>query len=109
MVKRYEVEFLPEAVDDIERIGKSTARRILEKIRWLAENFEGIVPERLSGEFKKALGIAVRYTSKKGKRIWTARSGLWMATTTAHLQLTSAHVRNSRSLDGCHSARMFSV
>ncbi|RKY17143.1 MAG: type II toxin-antitoxin system mRNA interferase toxin, RelE/StbE family [Planctomycetota bacterium] len=59
MVKRYEVEFLPEAVDDIERIGKGTARRILEKIGWLAENFEGIVSERLLGEFKKAFKLRV--------------------------------------------------
>ena len=73
-MKRYEVEFLPEAVDDIERIGKSTARRILEKIRWLAENFEGTVPERLSGEFRKAFKLRVGnwrviYTVNRKKRV----------------------------------------
>ncbi len=48
----YEVEFTPEAEDDLSRLSKSIAQRILNKIRWLAENFEMVTPEPLTGEFK---------------------------------------------------------
>ena len=48
----YEVEFTPEAEDDLSRMSKAIAQRILKKIRWLAENFEMVTPEPLSGEFK---------------------------------------------------------
>ena len=54
----YEVEFTPEAEDDLSCLSKSIAQRILKKIRWLAENFEIVTPESLTGEFK---GL---YTSK---------------------------------------------
>jgi mRNA interferase RelE/StbE len=48
----YEVEFTLEAEDDLSRLSKAIAQRILKKIRWLAENFEMVTPEPLSGEFK---------------------------------------------------------
>ena len=47
-----EVEFTPEAEDDLSHLSKSIAQRILKKIRWLAENFEMVTPEPLSGDFK---------------------------------------------------------
>jgi mRNA interferase RelE/StbE len=46
----YDVEFTAEAEADLDRLSKSVAQRILKKIRWLAENFEVIVPEPLTGE-----------------------------------------------------------
>jgi mRNA interferase RelE/StbE len=48
----YEVEFTPEAEADLARLSKSVAQRILKKVRCLAENFEVITPESLTGEWK---------------------------------------------------------
>jgi mRNA interferase RelE/StbE len=48
----YEVEFIPESEDDLSRLSKVNAQRILKKIRWLAENFEMVTPEPLTGDFK---------------------------------------------------------
>jgi mRNA interferase RelE/StbE len=49
----YSVEFTDEAEKDLARIDKNTAQRILNKLRWLAENFDMIKPERLKGEMWK--------------------------------------------------------
>lgn len=49
----YSVEFTDEAEKDLARIDKNTAQRILNKLRWLAENFDMIKPERLKGELWK--------------------------------------------------------
>lgn len=48
----YQVELTTEAEADLARLNKTVAQRILKKIRWLAENFEMITPEPLTGEFK---------------------------------------------------------
>jgi mRNA interferase RelE/StbE len=45
----YRVEFLPPAINDLRRLDKPVAQRILNKLRWLAENFESINPEALVG------------------------------------------------------------
>ena len=47
-----DVEFTAEAAADLAGLSKSVAQRILKKIRWLAENFEVITPEPLTGEWK---------------------------------------------------------
>jgi mRNA interferase RelE/StbE len=49
----YSVELTDEAEKDLARIDKNTAQRILNKMRWLAENFDMIKPERLKGELWK--------------------------------------------------------
>lgn len=49
---RYKIEIRPEAVEDLERLDSTVARRILKKLNWLKENFDLIIPEPLSGEFK---------------------------------------------------------
>lgn len=59
MVKRYEVLFLPAAVRDLKRIDKRAAQRIIRKVRWLADNFNTILPEPLSGEFRGAYKLRV--------------------------------------------------
>lgn len=48
----YDVEFALEAEDDILALSKPIAQRILKKIRWLAENFELVAREPLTGSFK---------------------------------------------------------
>ncbi len=55
----YEVEFTSEAETDLDRLSKSVAQRILKKIRWLAENFEIITPESLTGEWKGLFKLRV--------------------------------------------------
>ncbi len=48
----YEVEFTSEAEADLAHLSKTIAQRVLKKIRWLADNFENVTPEPLTGEWK---------------------------------------------------------
>ncbi len=48
----YELEFRPEAIEDLRRLEKVIAQRILKKLKWFAENFEHITPEPLRWEMK---------------------------------------------------------
>ena len=50
--KVYHVEFTATAADDLERLSKPTAQRIFSKIRWLADNFDLLTPEPLTGQWK---------------------------------------------------------
>ena len=45
----YQVELLPQAIDDLLHLDKPVAQRVLNKLRWLAENFESIRAEALVG------------------------------------------------------------
>ena len=47
------IEWTEEAVRDLKIIDKQEGRRILKKLSWFSENFETIVPEPSSGEFKE--------------------------------------------------------
>jgi len=55
----YAVDFTSTAVDDLGHLNKSIAQRILTKIRWLAENFEKLTPEPLSGQWKGVYKLRV--------------------------------------------------
>ena len=55
----YQVKFMPEAVEDISRLDKVIAQRILTKIRWLSENFDDLTPEVLTGEWKGLFKLRV--------------------------------------------------
>jgi mRNA interferase RelE/StbE len=48
----YRLEWMPEARDELTSLDKSVAQRILDKLRWLAEHFDAITPEPLTGEWK---------------------------------------------------------
>ncbi len=48
----YQVEFTPTAADDLARLDKPVAQRIFTKIHWLAENFEGVTPAPLTGQWE---------------------------------------------------------
>jgi len=50
--KVYSLYLMPEARDDLGSLDKPIAQRVLNKLRWLAENFEAITPEPLTGEWK---------------------------------------------------------
>ncbi|HXL02961.1 MAG TPA: type II toxin-antitoxin system RelE/ParE family toxin [Candidatus Atribacteria bacterium] len=53
------IEWTEEAVRDLKVIEKQVGRRILKKLSWFSENFETIVPEPLSGEFKETYKLRV--------------------------------------------------
>jgi mRNA interferase RelE/StbE len=41
---------MPQATSDLRRIDKSTAQRILRKLKWLSQNFNDLTLEKLTGE-----------------------------------------------------------
>jgi mRNA interferase RelE/StbE len=55
----YEIEFHLHAAQDLERLDRAVASRILAKIRWLAANLEVIKPEPLVGQFEGLLKLRV--------------------------------------------------
>ena len=55
----YQVKFMPEAVDDLSRLDKVIAQRILTKVRWLSENFDNLTPEVLIAEWKGLFKLRV--------------------------------------------------
>ncbi|HEX6383452.1 MAG TPA: type II toxin-antitoxin system RelE/ParE family toxin [Anaerolineae bacterium] len=71
------VEFTAQAEDDLAKIDKSVGQRVLKKLRWLAENFDAVPRESLSGQwqgvFKLRVGdYRVLYTiSGDGSRLIT--------------------------------------
>jgi len=56
----YLVEYEPEAFADLERLTQAVMERVINKINWLAENFDQITPQSLtadlSGFFKLRVG-----------------------------------------------------
>ena len=68
----YSVHFTPIATDDLSRLDKPLTQRIFTKIRWLAENFDSLTPESLTGKwvgvFKLRVGdYRVLYTFSKAE------------------------------------------
>lgn len=55
----YHVEFTPTAADDLARLNKAIAQRIFTKIRWLAENFDVLTPEPLTGQWEGVYKLRV--------------------------------------------------
>lgn len=55
----YQVEFTPTAASDLARLDKSSAQRILSRIRWLADNFSVLSPEPLTGQWEKVYKLRV--------------------------------------------------
>ena len=47
----YELEFTEESVTDLEKLTQVIQIRIINKINWLAENFEQLTPQTLTGDF----------------------------------------------------------
>jgi mRNA interferase RelE/StbE len=46
----YELEFTEEAVTDLEKLTQVIQTRIINKVNWLAENFEQLTPQPLTGD-----------------------------------------------------------
>ncbi|MCK4575312.1 type II toxin-antitoxin system RelE/ParE family toxin [candidate division WOR-3 bacterium] len=52
MVKKYKVEFLTTAFNELKKLDKIISQRIMDKIHWMADNFESIIPEILTANLK---------------------------------------------------------
>lgn len=48
----YRVELTPSAEANLGRLNAPAAQRVLKRLRWLAENFETIRPEVLTGQWR---------------------------------------------------------
>jgi mRNA-degrading endonuclease RelE of RelBE toxin-antitoxin system len=46
------VELTPQAMDDLSRLDKTIAQNIANRIDWLSQNIEYIIPVPLKGKFK---------------------------------------------------------
>lgn len=55
----FQVEFTSGAEADLARLDKPIAQRVLRKLRWLAENFEAVTPETLTGEWQGVFKLRV--------------------------------------------------
>jgi mRNA interferase RelE/StbE len=47
----YSVEYESEALADLERLASDIRKRIINKIEWMAQNFEQIAPQLLTGDW----------------------------------------------------------
>ena len=48
----YDIRLLKPAVKDLEQLDKVVAKRVVEKMNWLAENLDKIRPQKLTGELR---------------------------------------------------------
>jgi len=54
-----QVEFKPEALDELEKLDPVIAQRILTKTKWLSENVDQITPQPLTGALKGLLKLRI--------------------------------------------------
>jgi len=54
-----QLTFTAEAKTDLKRLDKPLAQRIFKKLCWLAKNFDVIVPELLTGDWKGVYKLRV--------------------------------------------------
>ena len=47
----YSIEYESEALADLEKLAPAIRKRIVNKIEWLAQNFEQITPQSLTGDW----------------------------------------------------------
>ena len=47
----YSIEYESEALSDLEKLAPYIRKRIINKIEWLAQNFEQITPQSLTGDW----------------------------------------------------------
>jgi len=56
---RWSLDFLPEAEQDLAKFDRQIRRRIIDKLDWLAENFDTFFPLVLTGEFREFYKLRV--------------------------------------------------
>ena len=67
------VDFTPDAEADLARLDAPVVERVFAKLRWLAENFDAVRPEALTGEWQgifklRAGDYRILYTFDKAKQ-----------------------------------------
>jgi mRNA interferase RelE/StbE len=55
----YKIIILPEAYNDLKKIDKPIANRIIKKLKWLFQNMDVIIHESLKGELSSFLKLRV--------------------------------------------------
>ena len=55
----YRVRLLDAATKELGKLDKSVARRIVERVSWLAENLKRVQPKTLTGEFEGLFKLRV--------------------------------------------------
>lgn len=53
------IEWTEGAIEDLEKLDKPIAQRILGRLAWFSENFQRIVPEPLTGGFKGTFKLRI--------------------------------------------------
>lgn len=56
---RYNVEFTPEGLNNLEELTSIIQERILRKIHWLSENFDDVTPQALSADLSGLFKLRV--------------------------------------------------
>lgn len=59
MVVLYSVRLTKQARTDLESLDKAIASRVLRRMRWLADNFDSISPQPLTGQWHEYLKLRV--------------------------------------------------
>lgn len=70
----YRILLMPQAANDLRRLDKPIAQRIVNKLRWLSQNFNDLTPEALNGEFRgfyklRVGSYRVIYTASQEKHL----------------------------------------
>ena len=55
----YRLVILPKALDALESLDNSTAKRVLNRLSWLSENFDDITPSPLKGTLSRTYKLRV--------------------------------------------------
>jgi mRNA interferase RelE/StbE len=55
------IEWTERALEDLGKLDKPIARRILKKVTWFSNNFQSIAPEPLGGELKGTFKLRIGY------------------------------------------------
>jgi len=55
----YSVDLTRDAEDNLARLSAPIAKRILKKLKWMAENFEVLTPEPLTGQWHGVFKLRV--------------------------------------------------
>ncbi len=58
-MKRWSLEFQPEAEKDLASLDWQVRRRIIDKLDWLLKNFDAVVPSILANEFREFYKLRV--------------------------------------------------
>jgi mRNA interferase RelE/StbE len=58
-VTEHLIVFMPQAINDLRRLDKPIAQRILSKLKWLSENFNDLTANKLTGELREFYKLRV--------------------------------------------------